>query len=166
MALVVETGAGLANAEAYISVANADAYFLARANAAWALLLTADKEAALRKGADYMAQQYASRWQGVRVTSTQALDWPRSAVCAFGYSVAYTIVPAAVANANAELALKASTGELSPDIGRLKKRTKVGPLEVEYADNAPATTQYKAVDGMLAPYLNGTGGASRKVVRV
>jgi hypothetical protein len=166
MALVVETGAGLANAEAYISVVNADAYFLARSNAAWAALDSMSKESALRKGADYMGQMYASRWQGFRVSATQALDWPRSGVCAFGYDVAYTTVPAAVANANAELALRASTGDLLADVGRLKKRTKVGPLEVEYADNVPASTQYKAIDGMLAPYLNGTGGASRKVVRV
>lgn len=165
MALVVETGTGAANSEAYISVASADAYWLARGNAAWAALVTADKEVAIRKGADYMGQQYASRWQGRRVSSTQAMDWPRTGVVVNCFSVAANVVPLAVANANAELALKASTGDLSPDIGRLKKRTKVGPLEVEYADNVPATTQYKAVDGMLGPYLNGTGGAFRKVVR-
>lgn len=165
MALVVETGTGSSTSEAYISVANADAYFLARANAAWALLDTTAKEAALRKGCDYMAQQYADNWQGYRVNATQALDWPRVNVIAFGYSVLSTIVPPAIANANAELALKASTGELSPDIGRLKSKTKVGPIQVEYADNAPPYTQYRAVDNMLAPYLNGSGGAFRKVVR-
>ena len=36
MALTVEDGTGLVNADAYISVADADTYFLASANATWA----------------------------------------------------------------------------------------------------------------------------------
>lgn len=162
MALVV---APTEPAEAYISFADADAYFLARANAAWAALNTTAKEAALRKGADFMGQVYGARWQGERVSSTQALDWPRSGVVAFGFDVPSDSIPTAIANANAEFAVRASAGELLADQGRATKREKVGPLEVEYADYATMATTYPAIDGMLLPYLNGGGGVFRKVVR-
>ncbi|MDM0041876.1 hypothetical protein QTI05_22740 [Variovorax sp. J22R193] len=162
MALVV---APTEPAEAYISVAAADAYFLARGNATWAALTTTQKEQNLRKGADFMGQVYGTRWQGYRVSSTQALDWPRSGVVAFDFDVPYTSIPTAIANANAEFALRASTGELLADQGRATKREKVGPLEVEYMDYATMATTYPAINGMLLPYLNGSGGTFRKVVR-
>lgn len=165
MALVVEDGTGKPDAEAYMSVADADAYHAARGNAAWAALDEPAKEAALRKGADFMGQAYGGQWQGARVSATQALDWPRSGVVAYGFDVASDVVPAAVARANAEFALRASTGELLADQSRLTKREKVGPIEVEYADYATAATTYPAVNGLLAPFLSGSGGAFRKVVR-
>jgi hypothetical protein len=165
MALEVEDGTGKSNAEAYISVADADSYHSLRGNAAWAALTTGDKEAALRNGADYMGQVYGSRWQGTRVSATQALDWPRNDVKAYGYDVANNAVPVAVKNANAELALKSTSGELLADQGQKTKRETVGPITVEYADYATAQVAYPAVDGMLAPFLNGSGGAFRKVVR-
>lgn len=165
MSLIVEDGTGLPDAEAYISVADASTYLAARGYTAWAALAEAAQEAALRKGADYMGQAYGTRWQGERVSSTQALDWPRTGVVAYGFDVASDSVPAAVANANAELALRASTGTLSADKGQDVKRKKVDVIEVEYMDYSTSGTTYTAVDGMLAPFLNGSGGAFRKVVR-
>src|SRR5690606_27756416 len=92
MALIVEDGTGLPNAEAYISVADADSYFAKRGNSAWAALTVDAKEVALRLGADYMAAVYGPRWCGERLTDTQALDWPRDEQG----------VPEAVKRANAE----------------------------------------------------------------
>jgi hypothetical protein len=71
-----------------------------------------------------------------------------------------------VANACAELALRASTGALAPDLDIQKNRTKVGPIEVWYAPNGVPYIQFRAIDNMLAQFLNGSGGSSRKVVRV
>jgi hypothetical protein len=68
MTLTVEDGTGKADAESYISVADADTYFTARNNATWAALSTSDKEAALRKATDYMLQAYRVRWAGMRET--------------------------------------------------------------------------------------------------
>ena len=47
MALVVEDGTGITNANAYVSVAEADSYFQARNNASWSARNTHDKEKAI-----------------------------------------------------------------------------------------------------------------------
>lgn len=166
MAIVIEDGSGLPNAEAYISVANADAYFLARGSAAWAALTTEAKEQALRNGADYMAGVYGPRWKGSRKTAEQALDWPRTGVVANGFAVPDDVVPAAVARANAELAVRASAGPLLGDQGAAVKQETVGPITVVYQDGAKQSTRYAAVDGMLGAYLrDGGGGGQIPVVR-
>ncbi|SRR5690606_1904871 len=139
MALIVEDGTGLPNAEAYISVADADSYFAKRGNSAWAALTVDAKEVALRLGADYMAAVYGPRWCGERLTDTQALDWPRDEQG----------VPEAVKRANAELAVRASAGVLLADQGAQVKSETVGPISVTYADGARQETRYAAVDASL-----------------
>lgn len=167
MSLIVEDGTGLADAESYISVTAADTYFLNRGNAVWAALLTADKESALRKATDYMLQAYRVRWAGMRNLPTQALDWPRRYVPnrdvpqLYGpspYYYPFDAVPATVANACAELAVRASAADLSPDLTTQVKSESVGPISVVYADGARQDTHYKAIDAMLAPFLK-AGGA-------
>jgi hypothetical protein len=54
MALITETGAGLANAESLISVADADTYHSGVGNTDWAALSVTDKEQALRRATQYM----------------------------------------------------------------------------------------------------------------
>jgi hypothetical protein len=146
MAIVIEDGTGLADAEAYISVADADTYFAARGNAAWAALTEPQKEQALRLGTDYMGQAYGQRWCGTRTTTTQALDWPRTGAC----GIAADVVPVAVKRANAELAVRASAGVLLSDQGAQVKQEVVGPISVTYADGARQDTRYAAVDSALA----------------
>lgn len=165
MALVVEDGTGKADAESYISVADADTYFTNRGNATWAALATDAKEQALRKATDYMLATYGLRWAGVRVTDTQALDWPRYNVprrdaASMAYGALYydsDEVPTAVARACAELAVRASADDLSPDLSAQVKQETVGPISVTYADGARQDTRYKAVDLMLAQFLKGLG---------
>lgn len=157
MPIIVEDGTGLADAEAYISVADADTYFAARGNAVWAALTTEQKEQALRAGSDYMAAVYGARWKGYRVTETQALDWPREDVVANGFDIDNDVVPAAVARANAELAVRASAGELLADQGAQVKSEQVGPIAVTYQDGARQATRYAIVEGMLAAFMRGVG---------
>lgn len=169
MALVVEDGTGKSDAESYISVADATAYHAARGNAAWAALANDTiREQLLRKATDTMLQMFAGRWAGARTSSTQALDWPRynvpmkDAPSGIGYGMgAYypsNIVPAAVARACAELALKAAAGDLVTDGTQAVVREKIGPLEVEYQPGSQDAVNYRSVEGMLQPFLKGTGG--------
>lgn len=172
MSLIVENGTGLANAESYISVADADTYHSNRGNAAWASLTTTVKEQALRKATDYIEQVYRLRFLGYRHTEAQALSFPRDEVQRkdFTYLNQFSfypndVVPTEVANACADLGLRASTTELAPDIARITKREKVGSLEIEYDATKPAYVKYRAIDNLLAPFLNSTSGLSREVVR-
>lgn len=157
MSLIVETGAGLATAESYCDVATATQYHADRGNSAWSALTTAQQEQSLRKATDYIEQVYKERWQGSRINSTQALDWPRVGVIANCYYVLSTIVPLPVQRACAELALRASDGDLLADLDQQKKRSKVGEIEIEYSEYSPRQKQYAAIDAMLAPYFQVTG---------
>ena len=178
MALIVEDGSGKSDAESYCTVAFATAYHAARGNAAWAALADdATRESLLRKATDYMLQTYRLRWSGYRVTATQALDWPRSWVvrpdltsaAMGGYAptsyLASDVVPVEVQKACAELALRASTIDLAPDVARVKTREKIDVLEFEYSEGSPAYTQFRAVDNLLVGYFGGSAMGSAKVVR-
>lgn len=155
MALIVEDGTGKADAESYIAVADATAYFAARGNATWAALASDTvREQLLRKATDYLEGEYGSRWRGARNSETQALSWPRSDVVVYDYSVDSDIVPALVSRACAELAVRAAAGDLLGDQAAQVVSEQVGPIAVTYAPGARQRTRYAAVDAMLAPLLS------------
>lgn len=163
MSLVVENGTGFSTAEAYVSVANADAYHTARGDTVWSALTTAAKEQALRLATDYIEGAYRSRWLGCRVNGTQRLSWPRYDVLIDGFYVESNIVPVEVANACAELAVKASAETLAPDLERGIKREKVGPLETEFDTFSPQAKRYRSVDMALSAYLKGSSAMAMLV---
>ena len=110
---------------------------------------------------------YGRNFQGRRVNSTQALSWPRTSVLLDGSYIALNAIPSLVINASAELAYKAAQGNLAADLTQGVKREKVAALEVEYDNNSPQYTRYRAIDNMLAPLLiSYNGGAWRQVNRV
>lgn len=154
----------MADAESLCSVAFADGYHVARGNTLWSTMTTTEKEQALRRFTEH-AVRYRDQWKGYRVYSTQALDWPRSSVCVDGFTVLSNIVPTEVQNAWALGAFKAASGDLDPDLTQTVKRKKVGPIEVEYADNSSQAKRFKAIDQILGPYLTGMGGANVRLVR-
>lgn len=155
MALIVETGAQVAGAESYAAVADATAYFAARANTTWAALTTGAQEAALRNACDYIEAMYGTRWKGDRVAITQALSWPRDGVVVDGVELSTTAIPAALMRANIELALKASAGELLSDQSAQVLSETVGPISVTYASGARQNTRYAFVETLLASLLQG-----------
>lgn len=167
MALIVEDGTGKSDAESYSSVADATTYHTARGNAAWAALASDTiREQLLRKATDYMVATYRTRWAGYRKTTTQAVDWPRYEVPILDsategtYAAFYASdeVPTAVARACAELALRAIDGDLAADLDVPVTSEQVGPISVTYAEGARQTKTYRAVDAMLAPFFEASGG--------
>jgi len=66
MPLIVEDNTGLANAESYISVADADVYLANMGRTSWAAATTAAKEIALRKATQYIDTAYSFRGARVR----------------------------------------------------------------------------------------------------
>lgn len=119
MALVVEDGSGSANANSYLSVANADTYHTDHsASTTWSSASTANKEKALRLATQYLDAKYGRRWVGTRWSLDQALDWPRSYVVLYDiYTVSTSTVPQELKDACAELALRQLTDtDLMPDL--------------------------------------------------
>ena len=162
MTLVVENGAGLADAESFASVAAFKTYCTDR-GVSYGTDATIEQR--LRAGFDYMLQAYRTRWAGYRSTTTQAGDWPRYDVprrdLGMGAYYASTVIPAEIVQANILLAIRATPGEdLTPDETQAVKREKVGQLETEYQDHSTDQVRYTAVDRLVAPFLV-NGGAAR-----
>lgn len=156
MALVVEDGTGLANAESYVSVADADAYHTAMGNSAWTGS-DAAKEVALRKAAQYLNTRY--RFLGNCLKTGQSLAFPRDdIVTRDGLVLKWPIK--CVKDAACELALRALSGTLYTDQDdRPVKQETVGPLTVVYGDSQNnGQVRYATVDSLLKPVTGGTNG--------
>jgi hypothetical protein len=174
MTIIVEDGTGLANAESYVSVVDANTYHSKIGNDAWNDLDTSVKEQLLRKATDYMVAQYRLQYAGYRRYSTQSLDWPRLYVPlidslsanVFPQYVDFDIVPTTVKNACAELALKSYTAILMQDLTQGVIREKVDVIEVEYDKYSPQQTRYAQIDAMLSVFFKQQGNdMSRSLVR-
>lgn len=175
MALVAEDGTGVVGAESYASVAALDAWWVARSHkayaATWAALGTPAKEGSAREAAAYLDARYGARYRGERKTSTQGLLWPRvgpddedgnptAVVGADGFDLPN--LPTQLLPAMAEIAVRAASTELAPDIGAegLVKTHKLGDAAVTFQD-ANLQTGAAAVidrsigilDAIMAPIL-------------
>ena len=169
MALIVETGAGLASSEAY---ADATAF------AAWHLAFygtpttatNPQAEAAIRRAVAYLD---GLAWIGIKANGRdQALAWPRSdAVDADGNEIEDDEIPAEVIAAQHALtrAELASPGALSPDVTLAGKKvlTEVKGIrwEVQKAPNtvdaarAVVTAAMDRIRGLLV-----AGGSATKML--
>lgn len=182
--------AGDAAAVSFASVAEYDAYLLARGIANTDA--TGVKENNLRIGASYLENQYRDRWVGLTSTQTQALAWPRvdgargnQTGRGLGYAFTYPlfdingwqipgdVVPAQIKNANIEAALLAKGGAvLEPTLvrgGQIKSLQQgVGPLSetTVWQDGAPAVDRYTVIEGILRGLVTSTPGASSGNVRL
>lgn len=78
MALIVENGTGMANAESYVSVADATVILQSfPEDVDWEVLETSEKEARLKMATQYIDIRY--RFYGIPLNPTvQALQWPRT----------------------------------------------------------------------------------------
>ena len=167
MAFVVETGAGVADANSYASVSAADGYVADRGIAGWTSLTTTVKEQALIKATDYLEATYRDAWKGNRITATQTLSWPRSNVIVDGFLIAANIVPAPVVNSCIEMALRSAAGEtLIADQGQRVKREKIDVIEIEYQDYSDPAQRYPFVNRMLSPYLLSSSDGGFAQVRI
>ena len=156
MALIIEDGSGVSNANSYASVGTVDAYHTSRGNATWTGDTT-PKEAAILRAMDYIE---GMPWKGQRAIYTSTLEWPRlNDLDRSGYPIAADTVPQGVILALCAAALVelVTPGALAPVLerGGMVKREKVDVIETEYMDGAPSSTTYPAI---MAP-LKGLVGA-------
>ena len=174
MAVVVENGTGLANADSYVSVAEADAYATAYGNTTWAGATAPEKEAALRRATRYVDGRYAGRWPGYKLNGrTQALAWPRKSVLdSYGGTVASNEVPREIVSATIEVALREQVdpGALAPDFipGQRVVSESVGNISVTYADEGGGSTLRPTVivvDEILWPLLLAGGTSVATLLR-
>lgn len=191
MAITVEDGTGLVGANAYISVADANTYFVALGNAGWAGATAPNKEVAIVKATRYMQKRFGTKWKGLISTSAQGLGWPRRYVYDERGTELIDQVPVQLARACAEYANYALTNELIPSIiypiadgapvpfGRINRKIeKVGPIyeETYYSISgvnasrvssgsslvdANRLVQYPEADLLVGQFIKSSKGVSR-----
>ena len=138
--LIVETGAGVANANSFVTVEVVKAY---AANRGVALPAEDDAVAIQLIKATDAIKMYSNRLAGTLVSGEQALPYPRSNVPVPGYpGYVYEdeTLPPALMEAQLQFALAINAGvELFPTIsGKFIKRRKIGPIETEYSEAVQA----------------------------
>ncbi len=164
---VVETGDGLADANSFASVAEADTYFGNLANpAAWTALSDSDKEKFLRIGTAYIENVYGDDFLERRTHMLQALTWPRISMRdRDGFAIAANVIPYLLKTALFEAALRAAQGDdLMPDIdpavngGRIKfERVDIGPISeaIQYQGGKSQLKRYPIIESMLEIFTGG-----------
>lgn len=157
MAFTLETGSGVAGANAYIDVAYFRTHHSDRGNTAHLDFTDTDAQAGIIRATEYVDKRFGIRFVGLRKTKAQGLEWPRlDAFDADGFLLSGPDdLPRNLEKAVAEYALRALIcGVLAPDpvlpvpkqdltdssgtrdtdvvTGEVtRKRDKVGPLEEE-----------------------------------
>lgn len=147
MAMVIEDGTGVADAESYVSISEATAYAEKMGHSAWltASVTDAQREAALRQATAYIDSRY--RFRGRQSARTQALEWPRDG---------FAWPQKRVKDACCELAIRALSQPLYVDVdveGLVTEET-LGPLTTKYAAG-DGQVKFTQVDDMLRPLLSG-----------
>ena len=175
--LIIEDGTGVAGANSYVTVAQADIYFANVNNTVWDGLDSIDQKGPfLIQAVRYMQQVYRSRWKGYRryslnlTSKTQILDWPRVWVDQIDSPGGYgpypyfydpNSIPQEIKDAQCELAVRAANGDLAPDIDRVEKSVQVGSLKVEYDPNYSPIVVFRAIEALLDPFFESQGTMSR-----
>ena len=167
MALIVEDGTGVAGANSYIDADTARAYAAARG-----LSLPADDsavESLLINAMDFI-EAYRGQFQGRKVSATNPLQWPRVGVVLDGYPLPENVIPQALKDAQAQLAVDASSQELMPvGPGREVVMERVDVVQVQYAESGVTNPQpvFTKAEALLAPLLkSGLFGGSLRSIRV
>lgn len=174
MALIVETGAGVAGADSYQSAADALA-LLAKwsTDTTFAAATTGQQEVALRQAALFMDAAYEPLLGGERVLAAQARVWPRyNAHTRDGLCLDPNVVPDSWKLAQALLAPRALAGALAPDVKQsgalVEKKTKLGPLETQkkWSDQSGTSQQpsFPEVGNALANLLVRSSMQGRRVL--
>lgn len=163
MAIVVEDGTNVANANSFVTLAE---------YTAWAddrginVPPSPASEQNLIKATDYI-NTLEPQFSGERLYDDQPLAFPRTLQYIHGILVADGNIPKEVKVLQYTVAYALSLGiELFPMTGeRAVKRKKVGPLETEWFDNdiSPTLTM---VDAAAAPLLSFSGAFALTVRRV
>ena len=163
MSLVIENGGIVEGANSYCSVDYARAYATLRGLTFPAHTTEGDAaaEVLLIRAMDYL-ESLRGRYLGNKVSSKQALQWPRSLVVVDGFDIGEDEIPEMLLKAQAQLAVEAQTQDLqkNSDGKEIIAESVSGAVSVTYATTGNSHPQpvFAAVMAMLAPLLQ--GGAS------
>jgi hypothetical protein len=160
----VEDGEGLADADSYVSLADAAEYCTSH-GLTFAISPAAPAEAALIRATAFIDNRYSSSFPGYRKAGrSQALQWPRAvAYDSEGWLIADDEIPIEVIEATIEAAVRefAVPNSMMPDLerGGEIQSLRAGSVSITYASGAPAETKFSIIDRIMSNILNGTQGS-------
>ena len=164
LTLIKEDGTGKVDANSYADVADGDAYHDGHLYAtAWTAATQANKEKALVMATRLIDAEF--RFQGVKASTTQALQWPREE-CRDPDGADYLdsdVVPPAVVNATCELARELLIKDrTAAPAGEGLKYSNVGSTQTGYdkTDTPPVISRVaQAMLAKLGSLLKAKSGA-------
>lgn len=170
LTLVVETGAGLSNANSYATSAEGDSYHEAHLHASsWTSATQVEKEAALVWATRLLDEQV--QWYGYKTNFEQPLMWPRQGVLekdGFNY-YDNNEIPTWLKSATAELAryllAEDRTGEYE---GKGIKFMGAGPLQVSFDKGDVKSILPRSVISIVGSYgfINSSSVQFGRIARV
>lgn len=152
--MAIDPTVGGANSNSYISEVDAMAYFVDRLDStAWTNASVRDQQNALMMATMRLE---AETYDGVKVSTTQRLAWPRySTYDRDFYVFSSTAIPVLVKQATCELALALLKEPSSFDVSGLAQfvNVKLGSIDVTPRVGAPSVELPMIVKRLLAPVL-------------
>lgn len=151
MALIVEDGSNVANANSYNTVAEIRTFASLRG-----LSLPVDDsdvEILAIKATDYL-EGFRDKYRGSKTNVGQALQFPRIGVTVDGQLIDSDVIPQVLKDAHAMASIEANTTDLLPDAVQSVKKKKVDVIEIEYQDSTSSRSKgFAKVDIYLDPLL-------------
>ena len=165
MALVIEDGTGVAGANRYVNVADAQAWVAARGLA----FTGADSviEQRLLMAMD-LIESYRSRFRGSKTLSTNPLQWPRTAAFVDDVELDDDVIPEELRSAQIQLAYEAQTTTLQPSgTGREVLEETVDVITTKYAERGSGiiNPNFSKAEAFLRPLLR-SGGTQLSTLRI
>lgn len=171
MALIIEDGSNVPNANSYIDVDFARSFAIG-----YGLDLPADDSAVeiLIRKAMNKVESYWNDFQGERTYSDQSLSWPRQNVWLYGSSFPSDAIPETLKNAVAQFTYDATTNDLMANrlssTATIEERVE-GAVTVKYAtpntsDGRSPEVVFTQAEAYLEPLLKRFLGAYLEAVRV
>lgn len=152
MALIVENGSLVANANSYVDLSFFNNYLTT-----FGVSYTgndAAKEILLLKSMQYL-ESFRSRFKGSKVASTQSLQWPRIDVVIDGFDVLETTIPVELKNMQCQLAVEQIAGKplfplpkTSTSEGAVIEKT-IGPLTKKFASPSKSYPQVSTYEPIV-----------------
>lgn len=156
MALIVETGAGLAGANSYVSDSDYVTYADARGYEIGAT--EADRERELVNAALHL-ENYRSRFKGLKAYQEQALQWPRVQVSIDGFAINSNAIPTELKRAQMEFAYIGRTVDLAPNANYQNVSSQsLGDMSISYFEGGSyQSVQHKGADIFLSALIKHGG---------
>lgn len=163
--LIVEDGTGVANSNTYVDDAEYVAFAAARGRTIGADAAIREKELILAM--DFI-ESHRQQFQGIKLLSTQALQYPRTPVYIDSFLFPSDEIPAELKNAQMEsAAIVNSESLLKTGTTNNIQKEKVDVIEVTYFNGGSwDSVRMDTVNIFLRPLLNfGSFGSNARVIR-